>query len=896
MKLTSVILLLSILLGLFGCTVAPSHDDGSGENEENSNLLTGSGVLEGPSPELSPESFLNLAATDENGEPIFQIVYDTRAGLRVQEQCQALSADIFNATGVTVPVVHSSMPQKEYELTVGAVKRSETIDAIDSFRLEENDFAICTVGTRILIYAESEPALISGMIYFMDQSVTLSTTQVFCGIEKDYNLVYHPADVPPIEMLESDGHYVNFRLENGSQANTYVRLSYTGHSGWRLQTKYREGDVFRDHGASQQLAYSLGEYQLSSVDARFYTQPVTTTQIGGVYTVTGPDKSRVEINLEKFQMDFFTPSGKLASTVTSIAQNAGGGSIKGVLEEGEAIYGTGERFNSANQRGKKIEMFTKDLWSQAGACYMVVPLLCSSRGSGIFLNNYEHMMLDLGSFKTNEWSAVITGAPIDCYVYTTEKIAEVIQAYSELSGYANMPEEWSYGMIVCAYYPDLSKKWTVEGTKGEGVYEMIAHMEEYDLPWTGVLAEAWAGGNENLKELCEYVHSLGKKFLVYIRVGNVAKTATGFDEAYLLEQIRADGTMSSRLPDTTAGTNNPDVGPGARTNIYIDITDPEATFWYFNSYLGLRVNEVDVDGFKVDFCESLPENYELNYFDKNIPTAGSHHWYPTAFCAKLYDFLSQKPDSGMCYSRGGGIGSQRSPYMWAGDQAREWTSLKYQLTAVLSSGLSGVPYMSYDMGGYQYSSASQKTLSYESQVFLRSVQFSAYTVCMQTHGNVRRSYQFAQYTDANGEHPYEYVTDIYRAYTKLHEHLTPYISELTKEASTTGLPLMRHLILGWQSDTNVYNIEDEYTFGDAFLIAPILDDVSSRTVYLPCGTWEDLNTGTVYEVGEEGMEIEVTANIAELPSFFNVNTESETARDLVDGIKAIYDYARSLVP
>jgi alpha-glucosidase (family GH31 glycosyl hydrolase) len=143
---------------------------------------------------------------------------------------------------------------------------------------------------------------------------------------------------------------------------------------------------------------------------------------------------------------------------------------------------------------------------------------------------------------------------------------------------------------------------------------------------------------------------------------------------------------------------------------------------------------------------------------------------------------------------------------------------------------------------------------------------------------------------------YTYVTEIYRAYTKLHEHLTPYISELTAEASTTGMPAVRHLVLGWQDDVNVYDINDEYTFGDAFLIAPILDGGDTRSVYLPEGTWEDLNTGEIYEVGGEGREISVTASIAELPSFFNVNTESETARELLDGIREIYDYARSLVP
>ncbi len=930
-KLIAVMLLLTMLLGAVGCTgaVAPIAE-GNGAADENPNFISGEkNALLDTGDGTSADNMLNIAETDEEGTPIFQIVYGIGAGLRVEEQCATLAANIYDATGVEVPVVHSSKPQKTYELTVGEVKRSETIDVIDGFDLEDTDFVICVVDTRVLIYAENDQALVSGVIYFMEQVVQKSTLQGIYAIDKDYNFTYHPNEHPPVTIEESSNdRYVNFKLDNGHTMYTYARLSYTGNSGWRLQTKYRAEDAFRNDGASQVLAYSMGEYVLGTEDERFYTEPVTTSQTGNIYTVTGPDGSRVEISLDSFQMKFYTPSNKLASTITNIAHNAGGSSVVGVLEGGEAIFGTGERFNTANQRGNKIEMFSKDIWSQASACYMVVPLLSSSRGSGFFINNYEHMVIDLDSAnkrdhsKAGTWRATVTGAPLDCYVYTTEEIGDVIHNYSRLSGYANMPEEWTYGMIVCAYGPDLSQKWTAsitpseEDGRGEGVYEMIANMEANDLPWTGVLAEAWgpygAAKHADLKELCDYVHSLGKKFLVYMRVGSASAGMSGYNTSYLLTQTDALGKSNYNLPDTTADTNNPDVGTtGGSTHVYLDITNPQATAWFFDEYWDKLSNDIGVDGCKIDFCETLPENYELNYFDENIPTAGSHHWYPSAFCAMFYDMIASKPDGGMCYTRGGGIGAQRAPYMWAGDQQRFWAGIKYQLTAILSSGLSGVPYMSYDMSGYQYGNESlYKRVDYESQVFIRGTQYSAFTICLQTHGKVKRSYQFAQefpVLDAAGNpmkdkdgspimKDYTYVTEIYRAYTKLHEHLTPYITELSEEASTTGMPVMRHLILGWQDDPNVYTIEDQYMFGDAFMVAPILDAGTERSVYLPEGEWIDLNTGETYSVGAEGYRFDVTANIAELPTFFNTETESDIARELVDGIAELYDYARTLVP
>ncbi len=892
-------LLLATLFGVFGCTGAGNlaTEDGYTPAENDQLISANNGGLASDSKTEKPQNLMNLAATEKNANGVevakFQIVYSIAAGDAVKDQCEAVSQAIYDVTGVKIPVVHNSQGKKTYEITVGQVKREETLDKIDGFgHMKNTDFAISVVDTRVVIYAVTSQALATALEYFMNSVAYTDEEEGIYGIASDYDLYYHPNEIPPVSILGTDEHYVELQLENGTSMFTYVRLSYTGNSGWRIQTRISVLDEYKDRGAAQLLSYSMGEEDPSVLGT------ITTASSENKLTVTGEDGSRVEILTDVFTMNFYTPNGKLASTVNNITANAGGATISGTLLEDEAIFGTGERFDSANQRGKYIDMFSKDIWSQSSACYMVIPLLCSSRGSGLFVNVYEYMTMDLGKADHDTWQIAVSKTMMDCYIYTTEKMTDVITAYSDLTGYAEMPEEWTYGMIVCAYGPDLSQKWTVNITpsadgRGEGVYEMIANMEAYDLPWTGVLAEAWGayseGKHDDLKELCDYVHSLGKKFLVYMAVGTLSSSMSHFSpNYYLYQQQGKDKTY--QIPQTGANAENPDVGNSAGgTRVYLDITNPDAVEWFFNDYWDYLCNEIGVDGCKIDFCEQIPENYELLYYDENIPTSGSHHWYPTAFCAKFWDMLSQKPDSGMCYTRGGGIGSQRAPYMWAGDQERKYDALSWQLTALLSSGLSGVPFMSYDMSGYQYGRASQD-VEYEAQVFIRGTQFSAYTICLQTHGKVRRSYQFAR----DGA---EYATDIYRAYTKLHEHLTPYITELTEEACTTGIPVMRHLVLHYQNDKNVYNIEDEFLMGDAFLVAPILDDKYQRDIYLPEGTWKDLNTGVVYTVGAEGKWLRgYEANLAQLPTFYNVNTESEIAPSLVDGILDLYAYAETLAP
>ena len=963
-RLLAALLLMASLLGTFGCAGASAPEDAAAtvQSEENKNFISAdrSEVLAATE---QTGQLINFGAKNEEGEALYQIVYNIDSSDRVKDQCALLAEAIRDTTGVSVPVIHSAQSTKNvYELMIGNVTRVETLDLTDGFKktLGENDFVVRVVGTRVMVYATNDQSLMAAMLFFMEQLVQKNSQTGVYGIAEDTDYTYKHKNTPPVEILGADDkkEYLEFRLETGLEMYTYVRVSYTGHHGWRLQTKYRAEQEYKDDGASQILAYSMGEYELGTDDERFYREPFSMYETDSYCELTGPDKSRLVIDKKSFRLDFYSPktdtkpNGKLVNTITNITHYAGGSTLTGLFRDAsEAVYGTGERMNGANQRGKQIEMYTKDIWSEWNACYMVIPLLCFSGGSGVFVNSYESMMMKLGVPGDNKdkWIVSMAGSGLDFYVFATEQMSDVLVGYSELSGYADLPEEWTYGMLVCAYGPDLSRAWSKDITKesqfgrGEGIYDMIAKMEQYDLPWTGVLAEGYGivysyQKYDELKELCTYVHSLGKKFLVYMRVGYATTNMKGFDTGYWLAQTLPDGTRNTRLPATTAEVTNPDFGTGSGGLDYLDITNPEAADWLFNDYWNTIINELGADGCKIDFCELLPDNYTLDFYDKNIPTAGAHHWYPTAFCTMFWDLVSAKPDSGMCYTRGGGIGAQRAPYMWAGDQKRYWDGIRYQLSAVLSSGLSGVPYMSYDMSGYQYGKAEDgyQEVEYEAEVFVRGTQFTAFTICMQTHGKVLRAYQFMglempkfdkngnviYVRDENGEivldkygNPtyeyedeprvpegeYAYVTEIYRAYTKLHEHLTPYITELSVEASETAMPVMRHLALLWQNDSTVYNINDQYMFGDAFMVAPILSplgkaEAKERQVYLPKlengEKWLDLNDPTKEYAG--GQWITVSANIKQLPTFYNTGSTSSVAKDLVDGIIEIYEYANAI--
>lgn len=383
-----------------------------------------------------------------------------------------------------------------------------------------------------------------------------------------------------------------------------------------------------------------------------------------------------------------------------------------------------------------------------------------------------------------------------------------------------------------------------------------------------------------------WLHTHGLRAMVYIACGRGAILEhPEFREDFLLhadvELKNADGSVT-RHENTTAipwvvGTGeNPDVwrsGDGRyRAEKYLDITNEEALAWYFDQIWGEMIR-IGVDGVKIDFCEEMPDHGRLcgsatTYYRWKDPSkivpGTEHHAYPTYFISAFYKRMLEHQqrlglgDGFMVFSRGGGIGAQRSPYMWAGDQARDYAKLKDQLLAVINSGLSGIPFMSYDMAGYQYWGTSYHTVGKENEsaIFARAVEFTALTTNMQTHGDVRHAYEMT-----------EEVQEIYRNFTHLHKELIPYIQKYSEIACKTGIPPVRHPVLKYFKDPNVFDLSDEFLLGDALLVAPILtENTTQREVYLPAGSWTDLLTG---EAVTGGQTVRVHANLGQLPLFLD---------------------------
>jgi alpha-D-xyloside xylohydrolase len=71
--------------------------------------------------------------------------------------------------------------------------------------------------------------------------------------------------------------------------------------------------------------------------------------------------------------------------------------------------------------------------------------------------------------------------------------------------------------------------------------------------------------------------------------------------------------------------------------------------------------------------------------------------------------------------------------------------------------------------------------------------------------------------------------------------------EQSKKITHSGYPMLRALIFHHPEDKICWHIDDQYYFGDDFLVAPVMNSENRRDVYLPEGTWVNLFSGEITE-------------------------------------------------
>jgi alpha-D-xyloside xylohydrolase len=244
-------------------------------------------------------------------------------------------------------------------------------------------------------------------------------------------------------------------------------------------------------------------------------------------------------------------------------------------------------------------------------------------------------------------------------------------------------------------------------------------------------------------------------------------------------------------------------------------------------YQGLLANllKMGVGAIKVDFGEDAPlhglyASGRTGYYEHNL--------YPLRYNKAVADITKSVTGDSIIWARSAWAGSQRYPLHWGGDAENTTSAMAATLRAGLSFGLSGFTFWSHDVGGF----VQAPPLA----LYRRWLPFGVLTSHTRCHGTPPREPWAVDPA---------FVDDFRRA-IELKYSLMPYIYAQSKDSSERGLPMLRALFLEYPDDPTSWLIDDEYLFGSELLVAPLIEEGSSRKVYLPPGAWTDYQTGKVY--------------------------------------------------
>lgn len=494
----------------------------------------------------------------------------------------------------------------------------------------------------------------------------------------------------------------------------------------------------------------------------------------------------------------------------------------------ECFAGTGERFEKMDLSGQTFFLKNQDGQGVNNRrTYKNIPFYLSSRMYGVFYHTTAHSKLSLAGVSTRSVEFMSDQALIDAFIIGGDTVEEILRGYRDLTGYPSMPPLWSFGiwMSRMTYFSADEVNGICDRLRKEHYPCDVIHL---DTGWfkTDWLCE-WKFNEERFPDPKKFVQDLLKKgFKVSLwQLPYVAEDAEQIDEARknnyickLTKQQDSEGSNFSALD--YAGT--------------IDFTSEKATEWYKG--LLKRLLDMGVKCIKTDFGENIHMDAEY----ENMSPELLNNLYALLYQKAAYEITKDVTGDGIVWVRAAWAGCQRYPLHWGGDSCSSWDGLAGSLRGGLHFGLSGFAFWSHDVPGFHTLPNFMNSVV-QDDVYMRWTQFGVFSSHIRYHGTNKRE-------------PWHYpnIAPMVKRWWKLRYKLIPYILRESEKATHSGSTIVQALIFHHPEDNNCWHIDDEYYFGDDFLVAPVMSSDNCRDIYLPEGEWVEFFTGDRFSVSDGG--------------------------------------------
>ena len=518
-------------------------------------------------------------------------------------------------------------------------------------------------------------------------------------------------------------------------------------------------------------------------------------------------------------------------------------------DDTEMLLGLGERFAGVSLAGRRIDLWAADRRAEnyGDTTYLPVPWLLSSRGYGFLLDDTRRSTWEMRSQRSDAWAVELPG-PEFAYYLIAGQPAQAIERYTALTGRPPQPPSWGLGVVK-----------TLVGGEARVLHD-AARLRELDVPVDAVFVYdavddaanvGWphvtydpipTGTYPDVRRLADSLHGLGFRLLGYF----------GPDFRPERHSFMQASNLGYLVRDTAGRTwVHPLYGVGL-----IDALNPQTVAWWQQGPLKRALVDLGFDGGMLDLGEAVPSEAQ---FADGRSGAEVHNAYPVAFTGAAQAALQAFQPDGLFLTRSGYTGGQQfHTATWSGDAVHTWapvTGFQSMVPAALGAGLAGYAYWHTEVSGYVDGGLEPAS---ERELYLRWLEFGAFTALLRDHYGDRRGQPTDMWTD--GE-----TIGLWRRYARIHQALRPYLWQAAREAQATGLPLLRHLAIAYPDDRRAWTEEQEYLLGTDLLVAPVIEfGARSRQVYLPAGEWVHWWTGAVYAGPGD---VTVPAPLGQIPVF-----------------------------
>ena len=501
------------------------------------------------------------------------------------------------------------------------------------------------------------------------------------------------------------------------------------------------------------------------------------------------------------------------------------------VDKNEGLYGLGQL-----QNGQMMQRNMSKVLVQ-GNVEDVSPIFQSTKGYGVFWDNYSATTYTDNEKETSFSSEV--GDCIDYYFMYGGSADGVIAEVRALTGEVPMMPLWSYGFM-------QSKERYKSQEETEGV---VKKYRELGIPLDCIIQDWQYWGHNYLwnamdfqnptfsrpKEMIDNIHAMNAHMMISIwsSFGPATKPYRALDKEGLLFDIET-------WPQSGVEGWPPNMEYPSGVRVY-DCYSPKARDIYWE-YLNKGIFQLGMDGWWMDSTEPDHFNHRPEDFDRQT-ALGSYRSVRNAFplmtVGGVYDHQRAETSDKrvIILTRSGFLGQQRyASNVWSGDVQSSWDSFRKQVTAGLNYSLTGMPHWNSDLGGFFAGSynkswadnSATKNPMYQ-ELYVRWLQFGTFCPMMRSHGTdvPREFYWYGK----QGEPVYDALVDA----VKLRYTLLPYIYSTSWDVSHNQSTFMRALFMDFVDDKQAWNVTDEYMFGKAFLVAPVV-----RAQYTPELVQKDL--------------------------------------------------------